>query len=196
MPGFAVPRALLPFPCRWSPSRGFLWVGRHHRVMPARSVLRPWRHRSVSLPIGLFERRLALNGLRDRQRSAEGPYCPRSRRPPVWHIERCRNVQRQKQYFGYPTWSSRKMQSFTGSLRSALRNHTVMPSTNSLRGTALSRVWRSTELWFFAAGFFSNRRTSLRPPSTCAWPRGGERQPRTGRPVTVGHAPQADFWPV
>jgi site-specific recombinase XerC len=39
-----------------------------------------------------------------------------------------------------------------------------MPSTNSLRGTALNRVWRLTELSFFATGFFLEQKNLA--PST------------------------------
>src|SRR5579862_2337650 len=56
------------------------------------------------------------------------------------------------------------MRCFTRSQQPALRNHTVMPSTNSLRGTALNRVWRLTELSFFATGFFLEQKNLA--PST------------------------------
>jgi hypothetical protein len=94
----------------------------------------------VPRPSGPYRRQPFRNGVRDHQPPVEQPYCPRLGRPPVWHIERCRNARRLKQYFDCPTWSSRRMRSFTRSRQPALRNHTVIPSTNSSVGTAPNRV--------------------------------------------------------
>src|SRR6202140_2152565 len=87
---------------------------------------------------------------------------------PVWHMGRNQIAPSLKQYFGCPTWSSRRMRFFTRSQRPVRKNHTVMPSTNSLDGIVLNHVWPLTGRSSFATGSFSNRRTSHPPRSTFA----------------------------
>ena len=95
--------------------------------------------------------RLAVQKPASRPSARTGrPYCPRRGRPPVWDVGRHRNAPRPKQYFGYPTWSSRRMRFFTRLQRPVRKNHTVMPSTNSSRGTVPNHVWPLTELSSFA----------------------------------------------
>src|ERR1700686_2598451 len=52
---------------------------------------------------------------------------------PVWHMGRNQIAPSLKQYFGCPTWSSRRMRFFTRSQRPVRKNHPVKPSTISSR---------------------------------------------------------------
>ena len=64
-----------------------------------------------------------------------------------------------KPYFVCPIWSNRKLPYFIRSGLSVRKSHTVMPSTNSLAGTAPNLVWPLTERSSFATDSFSNKKS-------------------------------------